>query len=90
VQADLAASGRLGILIARGRDLPVAHAKVHVVPGAAAKARLVLAGERLSPFVVVGTSYWFGQQQLTLDNSDAKAELPRWDVEAGLGIFWSP
>jgi hypothetical protein len=90
VQADFAASGRLGIVIVRGRDLPVAHAKAHLVPGAAAEARLLLAGERWSPFVVVGTSTWFGQQQLTLDNSEAKADLPRGDIEAGLGIFWSP
>lgn len=90
VQADLAAAGRLGILIVRGRDLPVAHVKAHVVPGAAAEARLVLAGKRLSPFAAVAAGYWFGQQQLTLDHSAAKSDLPRWDVEAGLGIFWAP
>ncbi len=91
VQADLAASGRLGVLILRGKDLPVTHQKVHVVPGVAAQMRVVIAGERLSPFVVVGGCYWFGQQQLWIENElTATADLPRWDVEAGLGLFWAP
>jgi hypothetical protein len=91
VQADLAASFRLGILFLRGKGLPVTHQKTHVAPGAAANLRLVLAGERSSPFVVVGASTWFASQELRVDENDTwTADLPRWDVTAGLGLFWSP
>jgi hypothetical protein len=89
VQADLAASGRLGLLIVRGKGLPVTHSKTHLIPGAAACVRLLIAGERMSPFVVVGGGTWFGRQELRLDNDQSTVELSRWDVQAGLGIFWS-
>ena len=89
-QADLAAAARLGILVFRGRDLPVTHRTTHLVPGGAATVRLVLAGQRWSPFVVVGATYWLVRQELTLDDQPATAELPRWDAAAGLGLFWAP
>jgi hypothetical protein len=52
--------------------------------------RLVLAGQRWSPFVVVGATYWLVRQELTLDDQPATAGLPRWDAGVGLGLFWAP
>jgi hypothetical protein len=90
VRADVAASARLGILIVRGIDLSVAHVRAHAVPGAAANLRLVIAQGRFSPFLAAGACYWFGRQQLTLDDNSATAYVPGWDVAVGLGVFWAP
>jgi hypothetical protein len=90
VQVDLALSARLGVLILRGKDLPVTYRKTRLAPGAAANLRLVLSGERLSPFVVIGGNAWLAPQELRLDDADATADLPRWEVTAGLGGFWAP
>jgi hypothetical protein len=90
VQGEVGASGRLGLLIVRGKDLAVTHSAEHVAPGAAASLRLVFAGERFSPFVLGTSAYWFGQRHLTLDNDSATAELPRWDFSLGVGFYWAP
>jgi hypothetical protein len=90
VQGEVGASGRLGILFVRGKDLPVTHSAAHVAPGAAASLRLIFAGRRFSPFVSATSAYWFGERRLTLDDDGAVAELPRWDFGLGIGLLWSP
>jgi hypothetical protein len=89
LQGDLGVSGRLGVLIDRGKDLPATHVNARVVPGAAANLRLVIAGRQFSPFAVAGAAYWFGHQKLILDNDPSSAELPSWDFTAGIGFFWA-
>jgi hypothetical protein len=90
VQVDVAAAGRLGLVIVYGKDLPVQYTKFHVIPGVSANVRLLLPGQRFSPFIAVAGTWWIGTQALTLDDVKASAELPRWDLAAGLGCFWSP
>ena len=90
VQGEVGASGRLGILFVRGKDLPVTHSAAHVAPGAAASLRLIFAGRRFSPFASATSAYWFGERRLTLDDDGAVAELPRWDFGLGIGLLWSP
>ncbi len=90
VQGEVSASGRLGVLIVRGKDLPVTHFATHVVPGAAASLRLVMAGKRFSPFVLAGGTYWFGREELRLDDDVSTANLPGWDLAFGIGLFWAP
>jgi hypothetical protein len=91
LQADLAASGRLGAAVMRGKEMPVTHSKTHLVSGASASLRLILASQRWSPFISAATTYWFGGQQLTVDDAAGlTATLPRWDASLGLGLFWSP
>jgi hypothetical protein len=90
LQGELAASGRLGLLLLRGKRLPIAHRTSHLIPGVAASVRLVLARERVSPFLVAGVAYWLAGQRVTLDDDDATATLPRLDVMAGLGLVWAP
>jgi hypothetical protein len=89
-QGELAVAARLGLLVLRGRDLPVTHRTTRLVPGAAANARLVRAGLRWSPFAVVCVGHWLARQELTLDNQPATADLPRWEATAGLGLLWAP
>jgi hypothetical protein len=88
-QLEVGASARLGAVVVRGKDLPISHLKIHPVPGAASNLRLIWVGEQLSPFIVTTGSYWFGRQQLTLDDDAATADLPRWNAEVGLGLLWA-
>jgi hypothetical protein len=91
VRADLAASGRLGVSFVRGKDLAVAHAKSHAISGVAATLRLVFSGIQFSPFLVGTVGYWFGGQELKLDDDPSvTVNLPRWDASVGLGVFWAP
>jgi hypothetical protein len=89
VQVEIGASARLGIAILRGKELPVTHRKLHPAAGMASDLRLVLQSEQFSPFIVATGSYWFGRQELTLDDDRAVATVPRWDVGLGLGLLWS-
>jgi hypothetical protein len=90
LRAELGASGRLGILIFRGKDLPVTHWRNHGAAGAAAGLRLVIAGKRFSPYFFATGTYWFDQQRLTLDDDpSAVALLPRWDFGVGIGLRWA-
>lgn len=91
LQAEIGGSARLGLAILRGKDMPVTHLKMHVVPGMASNLRLVLAREKLSPFIIATGGYWFARQQLTLDDdAAATADLPHWDAGVGLGLLWAP
>jgi hypothetical protein len=90
LQGEIGASGRLGILFARGKDLSVTHSAAHAAPGASASVRLIIAGKRFSPFLLGTSAYWFGERRLTLDDNSAAAELPRWDFGLGVGLLWSP
>lgn len=90
LQVDVAASGRLGLVIVYGKGLPVSHTKLHVIPGVAANLRVIVPGKRFSPFVAAGGTWWFGTHNLTIDDVQATADLPRWDLAAGLGFYWSP
>jgi hypothetical protein len=89
VRAEVGLSARLGLLILRGKDLPVTHLTAHVVPGLAAGLRLVFVGNSLSPFVTAGSAYWFGRESVKLDDDPATAELPRWDAQVGVGVLWA-
>jgi hypothetical protein len=90
VQAEIGASARLGIVVLRGKDMPVTYRKMHAAAGMASNLRLVLAGEQFSPFIIATGSYWFGRQQLELDDDVATADLPHWDAGVGLGLLWAP
>ena len=91
LRGELGLSGRFGLLILRGKGLPVTHVTTRAVPGMAAWLRLVFAGRTLSPFVTTGGAYWFGKESATLDGYPASAELlPRWDVQIGVGVLWAP
>lgn len=91
MRADFAASGKFGIVVFRGKDMPVTYSKTHPVTGASASLRLILQRERLSPFFVATATYWIGGQRLTVDDAvGVGATLPRWDASLGLGLFWSP
>jgi hypothetical protein len=89
VRGELALSGRLGLLVLRGKGLPVTHATTRAVPGLAVAARVVFVGMVVSPFLTVGSAYWLGRERVILDDDPAAAELPRWDAMVGLGILWS-
>jgi hypothetical protein len=89
VRAEIGLSARLGLLILRGKDLPVTHLTARAVPGLAAGLRLVFVGNSLSPFVTAGGAYWFGRESVKLDDDPATAELPRWDAQVGVGILWA-
>lgn len=89
VRGELGLSGRLGLLILRGKGLPVTHAATRALPGAAALLRLVFVGRTLSPFFTVVGATWFGRETAILDDNLATAELPRWDLQVGLGILWA-
>jgi hypothetical protein len=90
VQGEIGASGRLGMLFVRGKDLPVTHSATHAASAAVASLRLVIAGRRFSPFALATSAYWFGERRLTLDDDSAVAELPRWDFGLGVGLLWAP
>jgi hypothetical protein len=89
-RGEIGLSGRLGLLILRGKDLPVTYLRTHAVPGAAADLRLVFAGKQLSPFITASGTYWFSRQTVSVDPGVATAELPRWDAQIGLGFLWAP
>ena len=89
LRGELGLSGRLGLLVLRGKDLPVTHVTTRAVPGAAAALRLVFVGRTLSPFATIGGVYWFGRETAVLDDDLARADLPRWDMEVGVGILWA-
>jgi hypothetical protein len=89
VLGELGLSGRLGLLILRGKGLPVTHARTRAMPGAAASLRLVFAGRTLSPFLTVIGATWLGRETAILDDNSATAELPRWDLQVGVGILWA-
>jgi hypothetical protein len=90
LRLEIGLSGRFGILVVRGKDLPVTHVSTRAVPGMAAWLRLVFAGRTLSPFFTVGGATWFGRQSATLDDAPARVDLPRWDAQLGMGILWAP
>jgi hypothetical protein len=89
VRGEIGLSGRLGLLILRGKDLPITHVTTRAVPGLGAALRLVFVGNSLSPFVTAGGAYWFGRESVKLDDDPATAELPRWDAQVGVGILWA-
>jgi hypothetical protein len=89
MQFELGLCGRLGLLILRGKDLPITHVTTRAVPGLGAALRLVFVGNSLSPFVTAGGAYWFGRESVKLDDDPATAELSRWDAQVGVGILWA-
>ena len=91
LRGELGLSGRFGLLILRGKGLPVTHVTTRALPGMAAWLRLVFAGKTWSPFVTTGGAYWFGKESATLDGYPETAELlPRWDLQVGIGVLWAP
>ena len=90
ISAEIGLSGRLGLLIVRGKDLPVTHSAAHATPGGGANVRLYLGSKWLVPFAFASGAYWFDRQTLTLDSDKTQSHLPRWDVAAGLGVLWAP
>ena len=95
VSGEIGLFGRLGLLILRGKDLPVTNSAMHATPGVGAYVRLRFGRElgRRSyvPFVFASGVYWLAQQTLTLDNDDTlRSTLPRWDAAAGVGVLWAP
>jgi len=90
IGAEIGLSGRLGLLIVRGKDLPITHSAAHAIPGAGAYVRLYLGSKSLVPFAFASGAYWFDRQTLTLDSDKTQSNLPRWDAAAGLGMLWAP
>ena len=90
LRGEIGLSGRFGLLILRGKGLPVTHVTTRAVPGLAAWLRLVFVGRTLSPFFTAGGAGWLGRESATLDDNPATAELPRWDIQVGMGILWAP
>jgi hypothetical protein len=87
VQGELLLSGKLGLLVLRGKDLPITHVATRAVPGLAAALRVVFVSKTLSPFLSVGSTFWLSRERATLDDDRASAELPRWDATLGLGAL---
>ena len=90
LRGEIGLSGRFGLLVMRGKGLPVTHVTMRAAPGLAAWLRLVFVGDALSPFFTGGGACWLGRESATLDNNPATAELPRWDIQVGMGILWAP
>jgi hypothetical protein len=95
IRGEIGISGRLGLMLLHGKDLPVTHDAIHVVPGMGSNLRLIFAGKRFSPFLLAGGAYWLADQTVTLDHDPSTAaspaaQLPRWDVQVGVGVFWAP
>jgi hypothetical protein len=91
VSGEIGLSGRLGLLILRGKDLPVTNFAMHATPGVGAYVRLHLGRRSYVPFVFASGVYWLAHQTLTLDNDDTlRSTLPRWDAAAGVGVLWAP
>ena len=88
LRGELGLSARLGLLILQGKDMPSTHAAERLIPGMAAQLRLVGVGARFSPFATLIGSWWIGRRTLALDDNPATADLPGWDAQIGLGIFW--
>jgi hypothetical protein len=88
VRGELTLSGRLGLLVLRGKDLPITHVAIRAVPGLAASLRVLFVGTAVSPFLTVGSAFWLGRERAILDDDLASAELPRWDAMVGLGVSW--
>lgn len=90
VRWQLGASGQVGLLLMRGKGLATVHETTSATFGAGAFLRVLLAGERFSPFVHLGAVTWFGRQRATLDDAPDTAQLPRWDAQLALGVSFSP
>jgi hypothetical protein len=89
IRGELGVAGLVGLLVLRGKDLPVAYVKTRGAAGAAANLRLIFAGRHLSPLITVGGTYWATKQTLTIEGAAPTAELPRWDAQVGAGLLWS-
>jgi hypothetical protein len=90
VSGDIGLSGRLGILVVRGKGLSENHSATHLTPGVGAQARVQMARRSFAPFAYAAGTYWLDQQTLTLDDPGAaRSQLPRWDVAVGLGVLWA-
>lgn len=90
VRWQLGATGQAGMLLMRGKGLATVHRTTSATFGAGAFLRVLLAGERFSPFVNLGAVTWFGRQRATLDDAPDTALLPRWDAQLALGLSFSP
>jgi hypothetical protein len=89
LRGEVEASARLGVIIVRGKAMPTTYVKARAVPGMAANLRLVIAGERWSPFAIAGLRAWVGRHTMTLDNDAATADVPGWEGQIGLGVLWA-
>ncbi len=89
IRGELGVAGLVGLLVLRGKDLPVAYVKTRTAAGAGANLRLVFAGRYISPLIAVGGTYWSTKQTLTIEGAAPTAELPRWDAQVGAGLLWS-
>jgi hypothetical protein len=90
VSGEIGLSGRLGLLILRGKDLPVTRSATHVTPGVGGYVRLHVGRKSFVPFAFVSGAYWLAEQTLTLEGTATRADLPRWDATAGVGVLWAP
>lgn len=90
VRWQLGASGQVGMLLMRGKGLATVHETISATFGAGAFARVLLAGERFSPFLDLGAVSWFVRQRATLDDAPDTAQLPLWDAHLALGVSFSP
>ncbi len=87
--AEIGLSGKVGLLIVRGKGLPVTHSATHATPGVGAYVRVHLGRKSLVPFVFISGAYWLDRQTLTLEGATTQSNLPRWDASLGAGVLWS-